>query len=196
MKVSDYIAESIMEWPSLFKSMDYDQSKLKVLNQIFFVIGNGLDFAQTGDEKTGGYVVSPRHRKKNGRYIRIKDKPYGVETHSCLPEGYFETKIYETRDYGIVEQCARYGFSPYPFSKDYSLACKVYYNDVKLQPDWMEELVILCKETLRFFNSEEDVKGYTYYPRPGSDNKKMEFFINHRETQLQFINSFLTKFGN
>lgn len=196
MKISDYIAKSIMKYPSLYKSVDYEQSKLKVLNYIFFV--SASEVADTGDESTGGYVVEPRYMEDiNGDYIRLKDEPYGLETHPELPEDYFQTKIYETRDYGVIEQFSKYQFKPYPFSKGFSLACDVYYEDVKLQQDWMVELVFLCKETLKFFNSDEDVKRDVYHP----DNKNgcgatIEFFTKYRETQLDFLNAFLEKFDN
>jgi hypothetical protein len=198
MKIEHFIAKTIMEYPTLYKSEDYEQSKLKVLDDIFFVIGNGLKFADTGDEKTGGYIIEPDYKKKrNGDYVRLLDKPYGVVTHPPLPENYFETKIYETHIYEgreiTREQCANYDFSPYPFGRDCSKACIVYDEDIKLQPDWMAELVYLCKVTLDFFSSDEKVKVYTYYPLT-KDKKEMEGFIKHREKQMRFLTSFLEKY--
>ena len=72
MKIADYISKSIQEYPLMYKDVDYEKSKLKVLNHIFFTNGNGLEMAETENPEDGGYVVRPKHKKdKFGDWERI-----------------------------------------------------------------------------------------------------------------------------
>ena len=210
MKVSDYISKSIQEYPSLYKDVDYEKSKLKVLCQAFFTIGNGLEFADTENTLEGGYVVDPKMKKdKRGEWIRIKDKPYGTEKYKPLPEGYFDSVVYyvyaaarpldtiykkDKYDDNILFRYSKkvatqefmepklykaeslYPFHPYPFSKDFSLACDVYYKNIFLQEDWMKELIFLCKRTLEFFIDPEQYKLDSYYPSEASIIKDFKYF--------------------
>ena len=54
MKIADCISQFIQEYPLLFKDVDYEKSKLKVLNHIFFKTNNGLKLAKTKNKKEGG----------------------------------------------------------------------------------------------------------------------------------------------
>ena len=96
MKVIDYISKYIQDYPSLYKDINYERSKLKLLNHTFFVIGNGVEFAQTDNPNEGGYMVLPKYKKdrQTDGYVRVKDKPYGAVKHKPLPKDYFETDIY------------------------------------------------------------------------------------------------------
>lgn len=96
MKIADYISKYIQKYPFLYKDVDYEKSKLKVLNQIFFTIGNGLEMADTENPKEGGYFVKPKYKKdrETDEWVRIKDKPYGKEKYKPLPNDYFESVIY------------------------------------------------------------------------------------------------------
>ena len=81
MKLEDYIKRSISEYPSLYAGVDYESSRLKVLEQIFLVNGNGIEWANTGNPKTGGYAVDPQYVRRKGEWHRLKDKPYGKEVY-------------------------------------------------------------------------------------------------------------------
>lgn len=224
MKIKDYISKSIQEYPSLYKDVDYEKSKLKVLNQIFFVIGNGLSMAHTDNPKEGGYVVEPKHKKdkETGEYIRRTDKPYGKEKFKAIPKGYFENVVYyvysgggsplETtfrKDEGggkayfrydkedieneynkpkIYEAKSLHSFSPYPIS-NYSLIHEVLYKDVFLQEDWMQELIILSKKTLEYFNDENQYKENSYYPsKRAIENDVKVFKKRFKEGGLKGLN--------
>lgn len=156
MKISDYISKTIQEYHTLYKDVDYEQSKLKVLNHIFFVIGNGLELADTENPAEGGYVVDPIYERDNDdddEFIRINDEPYGEIKYGKIPDGYFES--------GSTNS---YPFSPYPISKKYSIVCNVLYDNVFLQDDWMAELVILCRRALEYYTDESQFKNNLYYP--------------------------------
>lgn len=96
MRAADFISKSIQEFPSLFKDVDYEKSKLKVLEHTFFTIGNGMEMADTDDIREGGYVVSPKYKrdKVTGEWARVKDKPYGKEKYKKIPKDYFDTVVY------------------------------------------------------------------------------------------------------
>ncbi len=95
MKIADFISKSIQEYPLLYKDTDYEKSKLKVLDHVFFTIGNGMELAQTENPQEGGYVVTPKGKKDNKEgWIRLNDKPYGKEKYKPIPDGYFESVVY------------------------------------------------------------------------------------------------------
>ena len=169
MKVKDYISQSIKEFPSLYKDVDYEQSKLKVLCHIFFTIGNGLELAETENPKEGGYVVEPQYDvdRKTDEYIRIEDEPYGEDDCKPLPDGYFDDNSHSMYIHP---------FSPYPFSKGYSLVCDVFYNDAFLQDDWMEECVILCRRTLEYFNDNTQYNRDSYFPNESQISSDVHYF--------------------
>jgi hypothetical protein len=203
MKIADYISKSIQEYPSLYKDVDYEKSKLKVLNHIFFTIGNGLEMAETDNPAEGGYFVEPKYKedKKTGDWIRIKDKPYGKEKYKPIPDGYFESIVYyvsaserpietiyrkgqyrddrvffrydkevdrEFRKPELYKAESLHPFSPYPLSKGFSIASYTSCDGFFLQTDWMEELIIICKSTLEYFNNENQYKNNHFYPSKDS----------------------------
>ena len=96
MKAEDFISEKIQTYPMLYKDIDYEKSKLRVLKHAFFTCGNGLDLAKTTDQTKGGYLVEPNYKmnEKTDEYYRTKDKYYGKIKYRPLPEGYFESTIY------------------------------------------------------------------------------------------------------
>jgi len=187
MKIADCISQFIQEYPLLFKDVDYEKSKLKVLNHIFFKTNNGLKLAKTKNKKEGGYLTYPTYKKnKKGDWIIDIDKPYGEETYKPIPDDYFNSVIYyvysspepieitltdrrvyyrydkEALNSSFIQPKLRiaenlYPFSPYPF---YNLTCK----DVFLQKDWENEFLFLCNRTLEYFNDENQYKSDNYYP--------------------------------
>jgi len=93
MKVIDHINQAINNYPSLYIYDTYEDSAFAVLHHCFIVLGNGIEWAYTGDPKTEGYLVQPRHRRLHDDWVRIKDKPYGKEKCELDPRT-FKEKIY------------------------------------------------------------------------------------------------------
>lgn len=94
MKLIDAIKESINEYPSLYKGDTWEQSRLKVLNQIFLVNGSGYSWTKPKDPTTGGYISESKYHKRN--HTKIIDKPYGKVKYTGpdLNDQYFKDKIY------------------------------------------------------------------------------------------------------
>jgi len=93
MKVIDHVNKAINSYPGLYMLRNYEESTFAVLHHCFIVLGNGTEWAETDDPKTGGYLTSPQYRKVKEEWIRIKDKPYGEEKCELDPRA-FKEKIY------------------------------------------------------------------------------------------------------
>ena len=52
----------------------------------------------------------------------------------------------------------------------------MYYNNEFMQPDWIEESIILCKETLKYFYNEDLYKKDSYYPTENSIKVDLKHF--------------------
>ena len=72
MKLEHVINWSIINYPTLYRDVTLERSRLKVLNQLFFVIGNGFEWHKDGFLFDGN--------KRNFRKI--------------LPKGFFEKNLY------------------------------------------------------------------------------------------------------
>lgn len=170
MKIKDYIIDNLQKYPPIFfEDSNYESCKLPILDHIFFTIGNGLELAQTEIESEGGYIVEPKYkRNKEGDYVRKNDKPYGKVKSKPLPKDFFKPDPLSIKFKGS-------DFSPYPIS-NYSIVSEIYYNDLFLQPDWMEELIFLCKRTLTYFNNQEEYENHTYYPSKTYVNNDLTYF--------------------
>lgn len=94
MKLDDFIKDRISKYPYLYAYSTYEISRLEILNYLFFVIGNGMEWAKTRSKKSGGYLVIDRFKEKNGEYVRIMDQPYGKEKYDGSEIDRFFTELY------------------------------------------------------------------------------------------------------
>ena len=94
MKVVDHVNQAINTYPSLYMLDNYENSTFAVLHHCLIVLGNGIEWADTGNPKTGGYLVQPRYRKLHDDWMRIKDKPYGKEKCELDPRAFKEKTFY------------------------------------------------------------------------------------------------------
>lgn len=191
MKIADYISKKIQMYPTLYKDVDYEKSKLKVLNYIFFTVGNGLDFAKTEHEKDGGYLTNPKYKwdSETEDSTRLPDEVYGFEKYKPIPKDYFDSDVFyvycsdtpiqvdvnDNKDIHIryrkdtssepvlLKAESKYQFSPSPINKGFCIASKVIQGEF-LQADWMEGLSDLCEESLIYFNTENRYKKNLRYP--------------------------------
>ncbi len=202
MKIADFISQSIQEYRSLYKSFNYEESKLKVLNHIFFTTGNGLELAETKNKKEGGYLTYPTYKKnKKGDWIIDIDKPYGEETYKPIPDDYFDSVIYyisHTRklietfkiddDYSVYFRFNKeikdefmkpkllIAENTLPFNPSCTPFSNILFNEIFLQEDWLKELILLCETTLNYFNNESQYKNNFYYSTEKKINLELELF--------------------
>lgn len=190
MKIKDFISKSIQEYPLLYKDVNYEKSKLKVLDQLFFVSGNGMGWADTEKPEEGGYLCQSKFKfdKKSDTWIKLKDKPYGKEKYKKIPNDYFEHCVfyvsgnpfvtmrkgkkevllrYKLRDVEMLPPRliiaeSKHSFKPYPFDER-KLAWALDKSQF-IQPDWLQEFIYLCNFTLNYFNDENQYVNHYHYP--------------------------------
>ena len=177
MKIKDYIRQKILDYPGIYRYSTYEESRLRVLDHIFFSPGNGLGFTKDGYITSREKTIAGR----NGKLISIA-KPYGEETVRPFPEGYFNMDMYklgeiigchETKN-GTVVYCQKdikpyllkyentTPFSPYSITR-YSMISK-WAEGQFLQNDWIDEAYYLCRKVLEYYNNLETYKHSIYYP--------------------------------
>jgi len=223
MKIKDFISENIQSYPSLFKDVDYEKSKLKVLGNIFFTIDNGLDFAKTENPEDGGYLTYPKYQTIENKQVRIFDRPYGRKKYKPLPKDYFDSVVYYVFSglpllevigdgryvhfrYGksdvknkllqprLVEAKSEHLFEPSPFLAPFSLFNRIINEDIFLQNDWMEELILLCERTIEYYSDEEQYKHHIYYPVGDKLEKDdIDTWNQFHKQSLNLLNNFLQK---
>lgn len=191
MKLNDFISKYIQTYPLLFKSTTYEKSKYDVLNQIFLVLGNGLEVAKTEKPDLGGYMCEPVYMfdDTTQTWVSVADLPYGKETYNPIPENYFETEIYENAwspTYKILMQNI-YPFHPYPQCEFGSgFLVNWLHSNVFLQPDWLDGLYDICERTLQYYMNETEYKNHSYYT-------KSPYWETFRQTQIQLMHQVLNK---
>lgn len=180
MTVHNYIVDSLINLPSLYKDVDWEKSKMKILNHVFLVIGNGVEIA-ISKNGSQGYFTKPNFYKKGETHIRKLDKNYNNKSNLKLPKNFFDRKVYYvsctyeklgSRDkYWIqsednhnedfhqkyllpkpVEANSTYDFQPYPIS-EYSAVIKCVKNNVFLQDDWKQAGIDLCHHVIDYYES-------------------------------------------
>jgi len=108
MKLEDYVKDNIARYPGLYVGFDYEISRLHVLDHTFLVLGNGMEWAETGDSKTGGYMVHPKSVKRKGEWTRVKDKPYGKEKYTgpdidrFFTDDWIEVNILDPKNFDLL----------------------------------------------------------------------------------------------
>lgn len=196
MKVVDYISKSIQEYPLLYKDVDYEKSKTKVMDHVFFVIGNGLEIGN-------GYVFDPKYKRVDGEWEIVDPKPYGAEKYPKIPDGFFDSKAYyvypspskvvgrknklnlyySEGEPRIYESISKDSYTPYPIS-EYSFAYRVCKEGVFIQQDWFAEMKLLCKVALEYYND------------PARDGENLRSnWGEFKSRQIDFLNEFLAHPG-
>lgn len=153
MRLIDYINKSINEYSELYDCPDFFSSKRRILDHIFGVLGNGLEWAKTVDPKKGGYICSPTYKQtKDGNHIRKFDKNYGDKTFPP-PKKYKEDPDY------LKLSTSRW--VPYPyFDKKFS---PLWETDF-IQEDWKQGALLWLEECSEFFSDPERIKKYWRFP--------------------------------
>lgn len=179
MQLEQLVKQNILKYPRSYKSISYKMSRLRVLDYIFFVGGNGLSLAYTKDPSKGGYIVEPRY-KKNGE--RKFDKPYSTKIKKSLviPEDFFQKDIEENIGIGFSDNEITQNFLKYFTNLNtfkFIESTLDIYNIITdwefLQPDWRQGLTDLIEYSLEYYSTEDLYKTNIYYP--GSSTCK--FFI-------------------
>ncbi len=92
MKVIDTVKKSFFTYPTLYLSKNFDSIKFSVMEHMFIVLGNGIEWAKTKNLNQGGYLLEPHYHNRK----RVYDTPYGKDIIDIDITQYLQAdKIYE-----------------------------------------------------------------------------------------------------
>jgi len=164
VKLNLHIAQAIREYPSLYRDVTYEKSRLKVLDQLFFVIGNGYEWSPKGilvERKFSG-----EKRPKVSRSFKFDDdywtKPLFETSYLTGPEGF-------TRDVH-----ARYEWIPYPIS-DYSAIVTIP-DHVAL--DWLKGAEEVYEALKIFWAQDRETLNVLFKGRRGWTDEQREKYLD------------------
>ena len=77
VKLKDYINNSILEHPTLYRKSDYTSSKIPILGNLFLTIGTGIEWHKDG-------------------FLAYYDNDYKIVKNKSLPKNFFNIELWET----------------------------------------------------------------------------------------------------
>ena len=186
MQVEQFIINHIFEYPLLYKDIDFKHSREKVLDQLFFTNGNGLDWIE-------GELRYCYENKNNTIHI--------------LPENYFftplmsteddelpwikEYRIKEGKEYKPREICSKEALTIYPIC-DYAAIANIP-EDIKL--DWL-----LAAEDACFIAADYFTDPYKHcndiYIKEWIKERQYTKIKKHLEKQIHYIQVAILKLSN
>ena len=182
----------ITDFPVLFKDVNYEKSRIKVLDHLFIVIGNGYEWARPNNHSEGGYLTEPD-------YVEVEEVAYtttvraadaGYDPHEKpieIPDNYFELTIHiNTEDedingYTISRQLvlgAKEEYRPYEIS-EYSGISMIPDN---VKPDWLEGANDIANRILEFYSTESQYINHRRYP---TEKLIKKYFGTKKEKELE-----------
>jgi len=162
------IIDMILDYPILYKDINYERSRNKVLNQLFFVIGNGLEW-------------------RNGVLVEIYDDNETPRlSDRKIPENYFDIQIFSSEPVSLMgeniylELCSKHDLDIYPICK-YSKICNIP-NDI--QDDFREGALEAISVALDFFNTPHKYMNSESFAHFTDDNDRIEKYIKSQKAYL------------
>lgn len=190
MKLKDYVDNSIMRYPTLFRSFDYEHSRRLVLNHMFLAYGTGLEWSKEGflaEERRGKFKIE-KPRKIPENYFTMPLWEIDLRKKD-VPE--FKKMIKGNYHYLCTSKCEIGEFS-FVFSCDKKLATKVflkfdeftkrYHEFLKKFPDIKQELS--PRECCSYYKHDEE-----YKPHPMCKYSPIVEMIN-KQTDSPHIENF------
>lgn len=152
----DYVLARVGSYPSLYASPTFEQAKLRVYDQLFNVVGNGV---RDSDERINELIRYPFDRERSLKFVNGARVMYGYfQTRDygsgvVLPEGDSITVgDFEMDQYPDVIYWSDAGYcrwNPYPnFNNQYSIVCYPNFRHI-VGEEWAAEVVWYyqkCKE--------------------------------------------------
>ena len=186
MDVEQFIIKHILEYPSLYKDINFEYSRNKVLDQLFFTNGNALDWV-------------------NGELVYSVDEE--VEVNYVLPDNYFSTPIMSTeedesdwakkwrledsKDYKPHEICSKEAQTIYPIC-DYAAIVNIP-NDIK--PDWLVAAQDACFLAVDYFKDPYKHCRDSYI-KQWIENREYDKIKKHLEKQMHYVNVAMLKLAH
>lgn len=204
MKLKEYIFSSIFHYPSLYYCKKFEESKKRVLNQLFLVIGSGVEFKngyfKCSDDKKSisikdeqrilfceriGIISKIDTKDKRLTDLGIVFSELGTKEQNLFYSDFINLKgkyleLYQKIDpkkvnfknfSGVVDFFPKekedYEFHPYPFNLEYCPFWNEKTNSFipksKIQQDWVEGIIWIFKETLKWFEDDNKFLNDKYF---------------------------------
>lgn len=186
MQLDHHVNWAIYNYPTLYRSATYAESRLKVLDQLFFVIGNGYVWHE-GGFLFHGRLSQQRKTLPKGyfdkRLFSLKFEPKEKDRVSSMVEDRFH--YFTIGNYCVFEATvgdepaiANYPRRPYPLCK-YSALVEILNGktlsglEIHPQPDWVQGCVDAARDAMDYFGRKERYLADSYHPE--TTVKRMEF---------------------
>jgi hypothetical protein len=150
MYLKESIAKSIVEYPSLYKDINYLRSEQKVLDHLFLVIGNGYSWWDGYLVNTLNGDVKSRWCDKVNDYVVDKGPKYGknrFDSTQLTLEFFSKTKARLIAPGMYLPEENRSDWEPYPISEHSGLA--VIPDNVQL--DWLAGAAKTLVRVIEFY---------------------------------------------
>ncbi len=181
MKLDLYVAKSIRDFPTLFRDVIYEKSRIKVLDQLFLVNGNGLEWKNGTLEDR--YKMTPKMAKRHAEELGEEYIPKSRVRSTKFEPDYFTKPILVTRklytdENGVVKTYTRNQESTYAWIP-YSICqyAKIVNIPKNVQKDWLEGAIEIYQRTVEFWNQDYDTLDKLFTGRRGWTREQQEKYL-------------------
>lgn len=181
MKLDLYVAKSIRDFPTLFRDVTYEKSRIKVLDQLFLVNGNGLEWKNGTLEDR--YKTTPKMAKQRAEERGEDYVPKSHMRSTKFEPDYFMKPILVIRklytdENGVVQtytqnQESTYAWVPYSIC-EYAKLVNIPKN---VQKDWLEGAIETYQRTVEFWNQDYDTLDKLFTGRRGWTREQQEKYL-------------------
>ena len=182
---NEYVLACVSRYPSLYADNTVDGVKVRVFDQLFNVIGNGI---RDHDELLAHLRVFEFDRERALRFCQGEKAYYGyTKTRKIgirdvgFPDGDSITVAESERvnhpEIVLWQDCGRYEWNPYPnFEKKYSTVWQTNFSE--LGPDWADAVVWFYTRCNEWFDHNESKYHYAYpCNKPGKSQQLLDNMI-------------------
>ena len=192
---NEYVLACVSRYPSLYADDTFDGAKVRVLDQLFNVNGNGV---RDHDELLAHLRVFEFDRERALRFCQGEKAYHGYTKTRRLgdyvfPEGDFitvaESEKVNHPEIVMWKESTRFDWKPYPnFQKEYSIVWRSNFKELGL--DWADAVVWFYTRCNEWFDHNESKYHYAYpCDKPGKSQKYLENMIvarNRHESDEAF----------
>lgn len=189
MKLEHYISNTIKQWPDLYVRGSYSNSRLAVLNNLFFVIGTENEWCK------GGFLAAHiRGRTGDKRNFRIFREDAKFE------DGFFDKYNAKNASYLSLLGLDRTIISPYPVG-EYSAISEMIegrtnslhiknFELTKILPDWIDGAREIVEYAIGYYKDESMFKYHCYYPKDSNFTIWNDYVAKQNDYFARFLNKF------
>ena len=187
-----YVYNQVASYPSLYHANSYDAAAKRVFDQLFNVIGNGVDLPDELDRPIVDQVEVAkflRGEKVYWGYTEVEELANGVmipkrssdQNHLVCVES--EKTLHP--EVLLWIDCKDYPWTPYPnFEKKYSTVYEPEFKD--LGNEWIEAAIWFYEECVEFFNNTPEWYAYAY---PCKSQRETDNRVYDMKVRLQSYKS-------